>query len=146
MLRKRGRVGQGLRFRLGKRSLSSPASQKDDDFFFSKKFVLLQSCYGIQGPPYFTSYELWRWFYRRWQIYCSLRLWRLSLCRAVFVFVLKLKLNTDLEQLLTSSYLKFRLLKRIQCCCNVLPYLSSLKAPQEHVHPVPESTANSCLY
>ena len=35
----------------GKRSLSGAASQTDDDFFFSKKFVLVQSCYGIQRPP-----------------------------------------------------------------------------------------------
>ena len=38
-----------------------------------------------------------------------------SLCRAAFVFVLKLKVNTDLELLLSCSYLKFRLLTRIQC-------------------------------
>ena len=31
--------------------LSSAASQTDDDFFFAKNFVLLQSCYGIQRPP-----------------------------------------------------------------------------------------------
>ena len=37
---------QGFRFRRGKRSLGSAASQTDDDFFFAKKFVLLQSCYG----------------------------------------------------------------------------------------------------
>ena len=35
----------------GKRSLSSAASQPEDDFFFTKNFVLLQSCYGIQRPP-----------------------------------------------------------------------------------------------
>ena len=35
----------------GKRSLSSAASQPEDDFFFAKNFVLLQSCYGIQRPP-----------------------------------------------------------------------------------------------
>ena len=38
-------------FSAGKRSLSSAASQIDDDFFFGKNFVLLQSCYGIQRPP-----------------------------------------------------------------------------------------------
>ena len=31
----------------------------------------------------------------------------------VFVFVLKLKVNTDPQQLLTCNYSKFRLLKRI---------------------------------
>ena len=46
---------------------------------------------------------------------------RLSLRRTAFVFVLKLNVYTDLEQLLTCSYAKFRLLKKIQCCCNVLP-------------------------
>ena len=34
-------------FRRGTRSLSSAASQADDDFFFAKNFVLLQNCYGI---------------------------------------------------------------------------------------------------
>ena len=34
-------------FRRGTRSLSSAASQTDDDFFFAKNFVLLQNCYGI---------------------------------------------------------------------------------------------------
>ena len=40
----RGRLAQGFRFRRGKRSLSSAGSQTDDDFFFAKNFVLLQSC------------------------------------------------------------------------------------------------------
>ena len=50
-LRNRGRLGQGFSFSAGKRSLSS-ASQTDDNVFFAKTFVLLQSCYGIQIPPY----------------------------------------------------------------------------------------------
>ena len=62
-----------------------------------------------------------------------IRLWRLSLRRTAFVFVLKLKVYTDLEQLLTCSYAKFRLLKRIQYCCNVLAYLSSLRAPHSDI-------------
>ena len=44
--RNRGILGQGFHFRRGKRSLSSAASQTDNDFFFAKNFVLLQSCYG----------------------------------------------------------------------------------------------------
>ena len=44
-----------------------------------------------------------------------------SLRRAAFVFVFKLKVYTHLKQLLTCSYAKFRLLKRIKFCCNVLP-------------------------
>ena len=48
---------------------------------------------------------------------------------AAFVFVLKLKVNSNLEQLLTCSYSKFRLLKKIQCYCNVLLYFFSLRAP-----------------
>ena len=100
-LRTRGRLGQGFRFRRGKRSLKSGASQTDNKFFFAKKFVLLQSCYGIPKDLrnlHRLSYDdVNQW----WQIYCSLRpvirLWRLSLCRAafVFVFVLKLKVNTE---------------------------------------------------
>ena len=35
----------------------------------------------------------------------------------VFVFVLKLKVNTYLQQLLTCKYSKIQLLKGIQCCC-----------------------------
>ena len=68
-------------------------------------------------------------------MYYDIRFWRLSLRRTAFVFVLKLKVNTDLEQLLimTCSYSKFRLLKRILCCCIVLPYLSSLRAPHNHI-------------
>ena len=49
-----------------------------------------------------------------------------------FVFVLKLKVNTNLKQFLACSY-SIRLLKRIQCCCNVLPYLFSLRAPHNHI-------------
>ena len=49
--RNRGRLGQGFHFRQGKRSLSSAASQTDNNFFFAKNFVLLQSCYGIPRPP-----------------------------------------------------------------------------------------------
>ena len=30
--------------------VSFSASQTDDDFFFKKNFVLVQSCYGIQLP------------------------------------------------------------------------------------------------
>ena len=57
-----------------------------------------------------------------------------SLRRAAFVFVLKLKSSNDVEQFLTRSYAKqFRLLKRIQCCCNVLPYLSTLGSPHSHI-------------
>ena len=41
------RLGQGFCFWWGKRSLSSAASQTDDDFFFAKNSVFLQSCYGI---------------------------------------------------------------------------------------------------
>ena len=44
-----------------------------------------------------------------------------------FVFVLKLKVNNDLEQLLTWSYAKFRLLKRIQYCCLPSPYTASFQ-------------------
>ena len=72
-LRNRRRLGQGFRFRRGKRSLSSAASQTDDVFFFTKNFVLLQSCYGIQRPPQFASHKLWRWLNRRRRINCSLR-------------------------------------------------------------------------
>ena len=50
-LRNRGRLGQGFRFRRGNRSLNSAASQTDDDFFFAKNLVLLQSRYGIPRPP-----------------------------------------------------------------------------------------------
>ena len=64
---------------------------------------------------------------------CIIRFWRLSLRREASVLVLKLKVNTNLEQLLTCSYSKFRLLKRIQCCCNALPYLSSLRAPPNYI-------------
>ena len=53
-LRNRGRLGQGFSFSAGKRSLSS-ASETDDDVLFAKKFVLLQSCYGIQIPPNFDD-------------------------------------------------------------------------------------------
>ena len=35
----------------------------------------------------------------------------------VFVFVLKLKVNTYLQQLLTCKYSKIQLLKGTQCCC-----------------------------
>ena len=49
--RNRGRLGQGFHFRQGKWSLSSAASQTDNNFFFAKNFVLLQSCYGIPRPP-----------------------------------------------------------------------------------------------
>ena len=41
-------------------------------------------------------------FNQWWQIYCSLQpviwLWRLSLCRAAFAFVLKLKVNTETKR------------------------------------------------
>ena len=37
-------TGPRVSFSAGKRSLSSAASQTDDDFFFAKNFVLLQSC------------------------------------------------------------------------------------------------------
>ena len=57
-----------------------------------------------------------------------------------FVFVLKLKVCTDLAHLLICSYAKFRLLNKIQCCCNVLPYLSSLRAP--HIHIIFQSPAH----
>ena len=43
-------TGPRVLFSAGKRSLSSAASQTDDDFFFAKNFVLLQFCYGIQRP------------------------------------------------------------------------------------------------
>ena len=59
---------------------------------------------------------------------------------------LLLKVNTDLEQLLTCSYSKFRLLKRIQCYCNVLPYLSSLRAPHNHIMFRSPLSGNSCPY
>ena len=62
-----------------------------------------------------------------------IRFWRLSLRRAGFFFVLKLKVNTDLEQVLTCSYSKVWLLKIILCCCNFLSYLSSLRAPYNHI-------------
>ena len=68
---------------------------------------------------------------------CIIRFWRLPLGR----IVLKLKL----QQLLTCIYSKFRLLKRIQCCCNVLPYLSSLGAPHSHIM-FQSPLENSCLY
>ena len=55
-LRNRGRLVQGFHFRREKQSLSSATSHTDDDF--AKNFVLLQSCYGIQRPPKFTSYKL----------------------------------------------------------------------------------------
>ena len=66
---------------------------------------------------------------------CIIPLWRPSLHHAafVFVFVLKLKVITNLEQLLTCSYSKFQLLQKILCCWNVLPYLSSFKAPHNHI-------------
>ena len=50
--RNRGILGQGFHFRRGKRSLSSAASQRDNDFFFAKNFVLLQSCYGRKRGIY----------------------------------------------------------------------------------------------
>ena len=62
-----------------------------------------------------------------------------------FCFEMKLNLYTDLEQLLTCSYAKFRLLKRIQCCYNVLPHLSSLRAPHSHIM-FQSPLENSCLY
>ena len=52
-------------FRRGTRSLSSAASQTDDDFFFAKNFVLLQNCYGIltRCPvPVFLAYSYFRLF------------------------------------------------------------------------------------
>ena len=49
--RNQGRLRQGFHFRWEKRSLSSAASQTDNDFFFAKNFVVLQSCYGIPRPP-----------------------------------------------------------------------------------------------
>ena len=64
---------------------------------------------------------------------CVIRFWKLSLRRAGFVLVLKLKVNTNLEQLLTCGYSKFRLLKRIQYCYNVLLHLSSLRVPHNHI-------------
>ena len=42
---------------------------------------------------------------------CIVPFWRLSLRHAAFVFVLKLKVTTDLEQLLTCGYSKFWLPK-----------------------------------
>ena len=69
-----------------------------------------------------------------------------SSLRSFFFFVLKLKVNTDLEQLLTCSYSKFRLLKKIQCCCNVLPHLSSLGAPHNHIMFRSPLSGNSCPY
>ena len=62
-----------------------------------------------------------------------------------FCFEMKLNLYTDLEQLLTCSSAKFRLLKRIQCCYNVLPYLSSLRAPHNHIMFQLSPLENSCL-
>ena len=44
-------TGPRVSFSVGKTSLSSAASQPHGGFFFTKKFVLLQSCYGIQRPP-----------------------------------------------------------------------------------------------
>ena len=62
-----------------------------------------------------------------------------------FCFCFEVKSFPDLEQLLTSSYAKFRLLKRIQCCCNVLPHFSSLTAPHSHIM-FQSPLENSCLY
>ena len=62
-----------------------------------------------------------------------------------FCFCFEVSSVSDLEQLLTCSYAKFRLLKRIQCCCNVLPYLSSLRAPHSHIM-FQSPLENSCLY
>ena len=125
------RLGQGFRFRRGKRILSSAASQTDDDDFFTKKFVLLQSCYGIQRPLQFASHKLWRW-----RINCSLRpvLFDFGSFRCVaFVFVLKLKWIPISNSSWLAVTLNSRLLKRVQCCCNVLPYLSSVRAPHNHI-------------
>ena len=126
-------LGQGFRFRRGKRSLSSAASQTDDDFFFAKNFVMLQLVMAFKDLRNLHLISLMTManllFFTTWII----RLWRLSLRRTAFVFVLKLKVSTDLEQLLTCSYAKLRLLKRIQCCFNVLQYLSSLRDPHSHI-------------
>ena len=133
-LRSRGRLGQGFSFLAGKRSLSS-ASQTDDDVFFAKTFVLLRSCYGIQIPPYFDDdgdlidygecivlYDL----YYSSRSFCLLWFF-------FFFFLKPVKVNNDLKQLLACIYYKLRLLKRIQCCCIVLPYLSSLRARHNHI-------------
>ena len=68
-----------------------------------------------------------------------------SLRRAAFVFVFKLKVYTHLKQLLTCSYAKFRLLRRIKFFCNVVPYFSSLRVPHSHIM-FQSPLENSCLY
>ena len=158
MLRNRGRLGRGFRsFFGGKRSLSGAASQTDDDFFFAKKFVLawyslfmafkdLLSLYLIShddglidGGKFIVLYIFTT---------CDSIVEAFSLSRSFcFCFEVKSKYRSRTALYLQlPGYSKFRLLKRIQCCCNVLPYLSSLKAPHNQIHPVPESTENSCLY
>ena len=75
-------------------------------------------------------------FFTAWII----RLWRPSLRRAAFVFVLKLKEYTDVEQLLTCSYARFWLLKRILV---LLPYSTIFVLSQGSSykpHHIPEST------
>ena len=130
-LRNRGRLGQGFSFSAGKRSLSS-ASQTDDDFFFAKTFFLLQSFYGIQIPPYFDD-DGGVIDYGECIVLYDLDYSSRSFCFVLFFFLKLVKVNNNLEQLLTCIYYKLRLLKRIQCCCNVLPYLSSLRAPHNHI-------------
>ena len=114
---------------------SSATSQTEDDFFFAKNFVLLQSCYGIQRPPKFTSYKLLDGLIDDGEFIVFYDLYKLYYCfefSSSRSFCFCFKVNTDLEQLLTCSYSKFRLLKRIQCC-NVLPYLSSLRASHNYI-------------
>ena len=75
-------------------------------------------------------------FFTTWII----RFWGPSLRRAAaFVFVLKLKLYTDLEQLSTCSYARFRLLKRISVLlqCSTIFVLSQ---GSSYPHHVPKST------
>ena len=77
-------------------------------------------------------------FNQWWQIYCSLRpviwLWRLSLCCAAFVFVLKLKVNTE-DDVLTTRCMPGRFAQenvtsgRHRCPIS----LSMLKVPNENV-------------
>ena len=79
----------------------------------------------------------WRWFNRLWRMCCSLRpvlfVAQLLFVLSFFFFLKPVKVNNDLKQLLACIYYKLRLLKRIQCCCIVLPYLSSLRAPHNHI-------------
>ena len=125
------RLGQGFRFRRGKRILSSAASQTDDDDFFTKKFVLLQSCYGIQSlwNLHLISYDDGELIVLYRPVLFDFGSFR---CGA-FVFVLKLKWIPISNSSWLAVTLNSRLLKRVQWCCNVLPYLSSVRASHNHI-------------